>query len=74
MTNYKTIRKRIARLKELEAMKAEGQFELYSKKEAKRLEDEMKKLERFLGGIKDMNGLPGAIYIVDTPVRKESLS
>lgn len=72
LTNYKTIRKRIQRLKELEAMKAEGEFELRHKKEAKRLEDERKKLERFLGGIKDMPGLPGAIFVVDP--RKERIA
>jgi len=69
LTNYKTIRKRIQRLKELEAMKAEGIFELRPKKEAKKLGDELKKLERFLGGIKDMPGLPGAMFVIDP--RKE---
>lgn len=72
LTNYKTIRKRIQRLKELEAMKAEGIFELRPKKEKKRLEDEMKKLDRFLGGIKDMPGLPGALYVIDP--RKEHIA
>jgi len=72
LTNYKTIRKRIQRLKELEAMKAEGLFELRPKKEAKRLEDQRKKLERFLGGIKDMPGLPGAVFIIDP--RKERIA
>jgi small subunit ribosomal protein S2 len=71
LTNYKTIRKRIQRLKELEAMEAEGELSLLPKKEAKRLLDEKKKLERFLGGIKDMPGLPGAIFIVDP--RKEHI-
>lgn len=72
LTNYKTIRTRIQRLKELEAMKAEGEFELLPKKEAKKLEDQLRKLERFLGGIKDMPGLPGALYIVDP--RKEHIA
>lgn len=72
LTNYKTIRKRIQRLKELEAMKAEGSFDLLPKKESKKLDDERKKLERFLGGIKDMPGLPGAVYIIDT--RKEHIA
>ncbi|MCD4782916.1 MAG: 30S ribosomal protein S2 [Candidatus Eremiobacteraeota bacterium] len=72
LTNYKTIRKRIQRLKELEAMKAEGIFELRPKKEAKKLGDELKKLERFLGGIKDMPGVPGAVFIIDP--RKERIA
>jgi len=72
LTNYKTIRKRIQRLKELEAMKAEGRFEVLPKKEVKNLEDEMKKLNRFLGGIKDMPGLPGALFVVDP--RKERIA
>lgn len=72
LTNYKTIRKRIQRLKELEAMKAEGIFELRPKKEKKSLEDELKKLDRFLGGIKDMPGLPGAVFIIDP--RKEHIA
>jgi len=72
LTNFKTIRKRIQRLKELEAMKAEGEFELRPKKEAKKLDDELKKLQRFLGGIKDMPGLPGALFIVDP--RKEHIA
>lgn len=72
LTNYKTIRKRIQRLKTLEAMKAEGEFDRRPKKEVKLLEDEMKKLERFLGGIKDMPGLPGALFVVDP--RKEHIA
>lgn len=72
LTNYKTIRKRIQKLKELEAMKAEGLFELRPKKEARRLEEQRKKLERFLGGIKDMPGVPGAIFVVDP--RKERIA
>jgi small subunit ribosomal protein S2 len=72
MTNFKTIRRRIQRLKELQAMKAEGGFELRPKKEAKLLDDELKKLERFLGGIKDMPGVPGAMFIVDP--RKERIA
>lgn len=72
LTNFKTIRRRIQRLKELQAMKAEGGFELRPKKEAKLLDDELKKLERFLGGIKDMPGVPGAMFIVDP--RKERIA
>jgi small subunit ribosomal protein S2 len=65
LTNYHTIQSRISRLKELESMKAEGMFEVLTKKEARILEDERKKLERYLGGIKNMPGLPGALFVVD---------
>jgi len=65
LTNFATIQKRIARLRELEGMKQQGEFERLPKKEVSRLTDEMGKLERFLGGIKDMHRLPDAIFIVD---------
>lgn len=65
LTNFSTIQKRIARLRELEGMKAQGSFDLLPKKEVSRLSDELDKLERFLGGIKDMHKLPDAIFIVD---------
>jgi len=65
LTNFSTIQKRIARLRELEGMKAQGTFELLPKKEVSKLSDELAKLERFLGGIKDMHRLPDAIFIVD---------
>ena len=65
LTNFATIQKRIARLRELEGMKAQGSFDLLPKKEVSRLSDELDKLERFLGGIKDMHRLPDAIFIVD---------
>lgn len=72
LTNYKTIQKRVERLKNLEEMKAVGVFDRLPKKEVKRLEDERIKLEKFLGGIKDMPALPGAIYVVDP--RKEYIA
>ena len=72
LTNYKTIQKRVERLKNLEEMKAVGVFDRLPKKEVKRLEDERIKLEKFLGGIKDMPNLPGAIYVVDP--RKEYIA
>lgn len=72
LTNYKTIRLRIDRLRELEAMEEEGKFALLPKKEVAKLIAERDKLQRFLGGIKDMNGLPGAVYIVDP--RKERIA
>ena len=65
LTNFSTIQKRIARLRELEGMKAQGDFDRLPKKEVAKLQDEMNKLERFLGGIKDMHRLPDAIFIVD---------
>lgn len=65
MTNFQTIRKSIGRLKELEAMKADGTINRYTKKEALKMEKELLKLEKNLGGIKDMDELPGAVFIVD---------
>ncbi len=65
LTNFATIQKRISRLRELEGMRAQGNFELLPKKEVSRLSDELEKLERFLGGIKDMHKLPDAVFIVD---------
>ena len=65
LTNFKTIRKRIERLKELEKMSTDGTFEALPKKEVSQLRKEMEILERNLGGIKEMKKLPGAIFIVD---------
>lgn len=65
LTNYKTVRQSIARLKELEQMQASGAFSRMIKKEALQLSRELEKLERSLGGIKNINGLPDAIFIVD---------
>lgn len=72
LTNYRTIRKRVMRLKELEKMEQDGNFELLPKKEVAKLRGEMDKLERFLGGIKDMNELPGALFVIDP--RKERIA
>ncbi len=72
LTNYKTIKKRVTRLKELEKMEADGTFEVLTKKEVAKLRNEAERLERFLGGIKDMDKLPGAIFIVDP--RKEKIA
>jgi len=69
LTNFKTIKTRINRLKELERMEAEGIFDVLPKKEVIKLKGEMEKLEKYLGGIKNMKGLPGALFIVDP--RKE---
>jgi small subunit ribosomal protein S2 len=65
LTNFSTIQKRIARLRELEGMRDQGTFDLLPKKEVSKLDDELTRLERFLGGIKDMHRLPDAVFIVD---------
>ena len=65
LTNFKTVKQSIKRLKELEAMQAEGGFEGLHKKEVLTLSREQEKLERSLGGIKDMNGLPDALFVID---------
>jgi small subunit ribosomal protein S2 len=65
LTNFQTIRKSIGRLKELENMKNDGSIGRYTKKEALKLEKDLVKLEKNLGGIKDMDELPGAVFIVD---------
>jgi small subunit ribosomal protein S2 len=69
LTNFKTIQSRINYLKELEARRDRGDFERLPKKEVQQMTDEIARLERILGGIKDMRRLPSAIFIVDT--RKE---
>ena len=65
LTNFGTIRKRIERLNELEKMNEDGTFEVLPKKEVILLKKEMEKLERNLGGIKEMTELPGVLFIVD---------
>ena len=65
LTNFKTIRARIERLKKLEAMQEDGTFDVLPKKEVAALKNEMEKLEKNLGGIKEMTKLPGAIFVVD---------
>ena len=70
LTNYKTISGRIKRLNDIKEMEADGTFEKLSKKEVIKLRLELEKLEKFLGGIKDMKGMPGAIFIVDPRERK----
>ncbi len=69
LTNYKTIRMSIERLRSLEKMQEDGTFDMLPKKEVAALQKEMFNLEKNLGGIKNMNGLPSAIFIVDP--RKE---
>ena len=65
LTNFSTIQKRIARLKQLREMEADGTFDLLPKKETVGLKLEIEKLEKYLGGIKDMKKIPGALFIVD---------
>ena len=72
LTNFQTIKKNIRRLKELERGVEEGAFELYTKKEQLLLGRERLKLDKYLSGIKDMNRLPGALFVVDS--RKERIA
>jgi small subunit ribosomal protein S2 len=65
LTNYKTVRNSIARLVELDEMRAGGGFERVNKKEGLRLDRERAKLDRSLSGIRDMNGLPDALFVID---------
>ena len=69
MTNFKTMRTRIDRLNQLKTMQADGTFDMLPKKEVIKHLGEIEKLEKYLGGVKDMKKLPGALFIVDT--RKE---
>ena len=72
LTNFKTIKKRIERLNELTEMEENGIFDVLPKKEVIKLKGEMEKLEKNLGGIKEMKDLPGAVFIVDP--RKEHIA
>ena len=65
LTNFKTIEGRIQRLKDLEVMSTDGTFEVLPKKEVAGLKNEMEKLEKNLGGIKDMKEMPGVMFVVD---------
>lgn len=72
LTNYTTIKKRIARLMELEAMEENGTFDVLPKKEVAKLRLEQEKLDKNLGGIKTMSGLPSCVFVVDP--RKEHIA
>ena len=73
MTNFKTMRTRIDRLNQLKAMQAGGTFDMLPKKEVIKHLGEIEKLEKYLGGVKEMKKLPGALFIVD-PVRSATPS
>jgi small subunit ribosomal protein S2 len=66
LTNFVTIQKSIKKFRELETMRSTGQYDLFSKKEVARYERERKKLEKNLSGIKEMAGLPDALFVIDT--------
>jgi small subunit ribosomal protein S2 len=70
LTNYKTISGRINRLNEIRAMETDGTFDALTKKEVQKLRAEADKLEKFLGGIKDMKGMPAAVFVVDPKKEK----
>jgi len=72
LTNFETIQKRIARLKDIERMSEDGTFEVLPKKEVVQLNKELERLEKFLGGIKEMKKMPDALFIVDP--RKERIA
>jgi small subunit ribosomal protein S2 len=72
LTNFQTIRRNVKRLKDLERMKEDGTFDKLTKKEVLKLEKERMKLEKVLGGIKEMNRLPGLLFVVDA--KKERIA
>ncbi len=74
LTNYKTMRQLIKRYRELEKMKQDGSFEYFTKKEVLQFQRELDKLERSIGGIKDMGGLPDALFIIDVGNEKIAIT
>ena len=72
LTNFTTIKKSIGRMKKIEKMELDGTFEEFTKKEIARLRKERSRMEKNLGGIKEMRDLPGAVFIIDT--RKEAIA
>src|SRR3954452_11265232 len=72
LTNYQTVQKSIVKLKEIEAMREDGRFEMLTKKERLKLDREHESLMKNLAGIKDMNGLPDMLFVID--VRKEDIA
>ena len=74
LTNFKTMRTRIARLNQLQKMQADGTFDLLPKKEVIKLQLEIAKLEKYLGGVKEMKELPGALFVVDSRKEKNAIA
>ena len=74
LTNFKTVKQSIRRLKEMEGMVADGTLERMSKKEALGIQRELAKLQRSLGGIKDLAGLPDALFIIDVGYHKGAVT
>jgi small subunit ribosomal protein S2 len=74
LTNFKTVKQSIKRLKEMEQMAEDGTFDSMAKKEALGLQREMAKLQRSLGGIKDLNGLPDALFVIDVGYQKGAIA
>ena len=74
LTNYKTVKQSIKRLKEMESMVQDGSMDKLPKKEALRYQREIAKLDRSLGGIKDMNGLPDALFVIDVGYQKGAIA
>ncbi len=72
LTNFRTIRRRIDRMEQIKKMREDGTFDMLPKKEVAKLELELEKLEKFLGGVKEMGSLPKAMFIVDP--RKERIA
>ena len=74
LTNFKTMRTRIARLNQLQKMQADGTFDLLPKKEVIKLQLEIAKLEKYLGGVKEMKKLPGALFVVNSRKEKNAIA
>ena len=74
LTNYKTVKQSIKRLKDIEAMSQDGTLDKLPKKEALHYQREIVKLDRSLGGIKDMNGLPDALFVIDVGYQKGAVA
>ncbi|MGV7235071.1 MAG: 30S ribosomal protein S2 [Nitrosomonadaceae bacterium] len=74
LTNFKTIKQSIKRLKDMETMTQDGTLEKLSKKEALDIQRELEKLNRSLGGIKDMNGIPDAMFVIDVGYQKGAIT
>ena len=74
LTNYKTIATRIKKLNEIKAMEEDGTFDALTKKEVLKLRAEAEKLEKYLGGIKEMTSLPDALFVIDVGYHKIAIS